>query len=150
MSNARKSVINTGEKSLQQLSKQDQDALLQQCADCEVLLYVELQQFRAELQAQRWAKSPKQAAWTANAGAKVWLNPVAAMQLLFFPEADVTWFEPDGSDDENHHFHDHVFFLEVPQTVTRENVYCDLLSEELEPGTGDKTKHIEEITNHDD
>lgn len=111
---------------LLQLPEEDQDVLLLKCADGEVLLYVELRPFKAKLQAQSWARSPKQAVWTADARTKVWLNPAAASLLLSFPDADVKWFEPESSDDIP--FPDNVYFLEEPQTVTRENVYCDLPS----------------------
>lgn len=102
------------------MSKQDE--LLEQAAEGELLLYVALRPFKAKLKAHSWAKAPKQAEWVNNSGEYVPLNPGAAKGLCMFPDAKVAWFEPDGSWEEDHPLHDHVYVLDKPQKVTREQV----------------------------
>jgi len=111
---------------LKPIAEGDTQELLKQAAKVELLLYVALHPFTAKLQAHNWAKEPKQAEeWRNNSGELVPLNPVAAKTLTMFTEANLTWFEPEGSWEEGNHYHDHVWFLDKPQTVTREQVYFE-------------------------
>jgi len=102
------------------MSKQDE--LLKQAAEGELLLYVALRPFKAKLKAHNWAKAPKQAEWTNNTGEYVPLDRGAAKGLCMFPDATVAQFEPEGSWEEDHPWHDHVYVLDEPQKVTREQV----------------------------
>jgi len=119
---------------LKPIAEGDTQELLKHAAGGELLLYVALHPFTAKLQAQNWAKEPKQSEWTNNTGEYVPLNPGAAKGLCMFPDAQVAWFEPDGSWEESHPWHDHVWFLDKPQTVTREQVYF-VSSAKPEPST---------------
>jgi len=114
------------------MSKQDE--LLKQAAEGELLLYVALRPFKAKLQPfGRTVKEPKQSfasEVTSNSGEYVPLNPVAAKGLCMFPDATVAWFEPEGSWEEGHRLSDHVYMLDEPQKVTREQVRFEAMSSE--------------------
>jgi len=114
------------------MSKQDE--LLKQAAEGELLLYVALRPFTAKLQPfGRTVKEPKQSfasEVTKPAGEYVPLNPVAAKGLCMFPDATVAWFEPEGSWEEGHPLHDHVYVLDEPQQVTRKQVRFEAVNSE--------------------
>ncbi len=134
-------------KPLCELSKQNADALLRKCADGEALLYVALRPFTANLRTPNGREAhPSLQERRHGTAIRVPLNRLAAGVLLEFPDAKVSWFEPVESLDEARPEYGYWYFLKEPQTVTRDQVYCELPLEDRGP---DAFKSMDGLTSYE-
>ena len=100
------------------------DAMLQQAADGELVLWAFTRQHTAKLRAFPWAVAPKQATRNCAAGL-VPTMPELANELQGFPGATLKQYLATDPTDclESHPWKDHYWVLDEPQAVTREQVY---------------------------
>lgn len=100
------------------------DAMLQQAADGELVLWVFTRRHTAKLCAFPWAVAPTQATRSCAAGL-VPTMPELANDMLGFPGTTLkNYLATDPTDClESHPWKDHYWVLDEPQAVTREQVY---------------------------
>ena len=100
------------------------DAMLQQAADGELVLWAFIRRHTAKLCAFPWAVAPRQATRGCAAGL-VPTMPELANDMLGFPGTTLkNYLATDPTDClESHPWKDHYWVLDEPQAVTREQVY---------------------------
>ena len=100
------------------------DAMLQQAADGELVLWAFTRRHTAKLCAFPWAVAPTQATRSCAAGL-VPTMPELANDVLGFPGTTLkNYLATDPTDClESHPWNDHYWVLDEPQAVTREQVY---------------------------
>jgi hypothetical protein len=116
------------------------DAMLQQAADGNLVLWAFTRRHAAKLRAFPWAVAPTQAARSC-AAVLVPTRPELANELLGFPCATLKcYLATDPTDGlESHPWKDHYWVLDEPQAVTRELVYFQVAT--VVPAVTDDVTH---------